>query len=190
MGLDMYLYKTTKGQYKAKKNYEKASSEHWAKWGDFISSLPRKDNGWELDRNKLTDEQKTKLAQSDKELEEAVTATNYNRDSTNEVHYWRKFNALHGFIVQNFANGVDECQEIPLSKDDVKEIIKALKESKDLAEKGETDQLPMPPVGGFFFGTTEVGDYYKECVNESIPVFEELLKDFTDNDVVYYVASW
>ena len=33
-----------------------------------------------------------------------------------EVGYWRKANAVHGWFVRECANGVDECQEIPVSK--------------------------------------------------------------------------
>jgi hypothetical protein len=33
-----------------------------------------------------------------------------------EVGYWRKANAIHGWFVRELANGVDECQEIPVSK--------------------------------------------------------------------------
>ena len=32
-----------------------------------------------------------------------------------ERMYWRKFNALHSYIVENFADGIDECQKIDLS---------------------------------------------------------------------------
>ena len=33
-----------------------------------------------------------------------------------EVGYWRKANAIHGWFVRELADGVDECQEIPVSK--------------------------------------------------------------------------
>lgn len=44
------------------------------------------------------------------------------------VAYWRKVNFLHGWIVNNLADGVDECQEIEVSLDDINEIL-------DLCEK-------------------------------------------------------
>ena len=37
-------------------------------------------------------------------------------EGTQEVGYWRKANAVHGWFVRECANGVDECQEIPVSK--------------------------------------------------------------------------
>lgn len=36
------------------------------------------------------------------------------------VGYWRKANAVHGWIVRNMANGRDECQRIDLDRDDLK----------------------------------------------------------------------
>ena len=35
------------------------------------------------------------------------------------VGYWRKANAIHGWIVRNLANGVDECQRIYMSREDI-----------------------------------------------------------------------
>jgi len=56
--------------------------------------------------------------------------------------YWRKHPNLHGFIVETFADGVDECQKIELSSDDLGTIIKAVEE--------ET----LPHTEGFFFGAS------------------------------------
>jgi hypothetical protein len=60
-----------------------------------------------------------------------------------ELGYWRKHPNLHGFIVQAFAEGEDNCQEIPLSAQDIRNIISAL----------NSDSLPE--TTGFFFGTSD-----------------------------------
>jgi hypothetical protein len=39
---------------------------------------------------------------------------------TKQVGYWRKANAIHGWIIRNLADGVDECQRINLRRDDLK----------------------------------------------------------------------
>ena len=36
-------------------------------------------------------------------------------DGIQEVGYWRKANAIHGWFIRECADGVDECQEIPVS---------------------------------------------------------------------------
>lgn len=36
-----------------------------------------------------------------------------------EVGYWRKANAIHGWFVRELANGVDECQPIHVSRENL-----------------------------------------------------------------------
>jgi hypothetical protein len=49
-----------------------------------------------------------------------------------EVAYWRKANWLHGYIVRTFADGVDECQPIELSRNDVEIILAQCIEAADV----------------------------------------------------------
>lgn len=49
-----------------------------------------------------------------------------------EVAYWRKVNWLHGFIVRTFADGVDECQPIELSRSDVETILSECLDAADV----------------------------------------------------------
>lgn len=65
------------------------------------------------------------------------------KEETLELAYWRKHPNLHGFIVQTFADGVDECQEINLSADNPQTIIDAI----------HADALPT--TEGFFFGSSD-----------------------------------
>jgi hypothetical protein len=90
------------------------------------------------------------------------------RETRDKVGYWRKFNALHAYIVDQFAGGVDECQPIELSADDVQQIIGALEEA--LADpKGEGN--PLQPRSGFFFGSTEIDEYYLAECREALTTF-------------------
>jgi|SRR5215831_3485062 len=61
-----------------------------------------------------------------------------------DLGYWRKHPNLHGFIVQAFAGGKDECQDIELSDVDMRNIISAI--------QGER----LPHTEGFFFGASEL----------------------------------
>lgn len=63
-----------------------------------------------------------------------------------ELGYWRKHPNLHGFIVREFARGIDECQDIDLDLDALRRILLA----------SETDQLPH--TQGFFFGESRPED--------------------------------
>jgi len=93
---------------------------------------------------------------------------------TEQVAYWRKFNALHGWFVNNCASGVDECQDINVDEDKMKELLETLKEVSSNFDKAE--EL-LPPTQGFFFGGDEVDEYYKEEVISTIKIIEDLLEE-------------
>lgn len=106
---------------------------------------------------------------------------------TEEIAYWRKFNALHAFIVNHFADGVDECQKIFLYDEQLKKIHHTLKTIlDDTSLAGEL----MPPSQGFFFGSDEIGEWYWKDVENAYKVFSEILSDGEDYREYYYQASW
>lgn len=98
-----------------------------------------------------------------------------NSSSEVEIAYWRKHPNLHGYIVNTFANGVDECQRIYLSKDDIHNIISAVVENR------------LPHTDGFFFGSSDDKD-----ANEDIKMLNDAAKYLEKNPDgrVYYQASW
>ena len=53
------------------------------------------------------------------------------------VGYWRKFNALHSWFIENLADGVDNCQRIPVEIDDLKKLLGTLKEVKSVLDKSK-----------------------------------------------------
>jgi hypothetical protein len=133
-----------------------------------------------------------------------------------EVMYWRKFNALHNWFVENTQEGNDNCQTSYVSREKIEELVSVLKQVKESLEKSpkgkrqvvsgysggnETyDEIEvfedtsvaeelLPTQGGFFFGGTEYGWYYLECVTETLGVLEKELEDETADDF-YYRASW
>jgi hypothetical protein len=55
-----------------------------------------------------------------------------------EMAYWRKHPDLHGFIVETFADGIDDCKRIWLSDENIETIIKAV---KDEEQRNEDVQL-------------------------------------------------
>ena len=93
---------------------------------------------------------------------------------TEQVAYWRKFNALHGWFVNECGGGIDECQNINVDEDKLVELLETLKKVSDNFTMAK--EL-LPPVQGFFFGGDEIDEYYKEDVNSTIKIIEELLKE-------------
>jgi len=107
-----------------------------------------------------------------------------------KIGYWRKFNALHRWFVENCGKGVDECQEIRVNTHDLRVLLETLKEIDDAIREGNerTMQILMPPCSGDFFGSTNFDNYYKSEVRRTIPIIEKLLNE--KEEKYYYQASW
>jgi hypothetical protein len=95
-----------------------------------------------------------------------------------DLGYWRKHPNLHGFIVQTFAGGVDECQEIDLSAEDIGKIITAV----------ESEALPL--TTGFSFGESDGSEKKHDLL-----LFRNALSWLEEDDPgawrgLYYQASW
>ena len=106
-----------------------------------------------------------------------------------DMGYWRKHANLHGYIVEIFANGEDECQKINLEPENLDQIIDAL----------ENDAIYNEVTTGFFFGRSifpgEEG--YDEQKARDIDIFTKAKNWLTANDTsdsewrsVYYRSSW
>jgi hypothetical protein len=108
-----------------------------------------------------------------------------------QLGYWRKFNALHHWFVENCGNGVDECQKIDVSHHDLRVLLETLKEvSKAVKDNDQkTIKMLLPPVDGIFFGNIEIDEYYEKKVNETIVIIEEAINE-GEHEEFYYQASW
>ena len=203
MGLDMYLYVT--------KNVYPHDFEHED------GKMTRKDNPM---FNRIIESA---------ELDKTPTPEYGSIKVDKCVGYWRKANAVHGWIVRNCANGVDECQRISMSREDLKNLrnacVKELDnrsnalpdvEPKVINEHGENaeqvaqsimdvmksesakahttvmldDPLDLVPTAGFFFGSTSKDEYYYHSIEYTLDLMNSLLAYLTDDDYVYYEASW
>ena len=108
---------------------------------------------------------------------------------------FRKFNALHSYVVDNFGGGADDCQTIYLDIDDlikIHETLSLVKEGLSIGDKviaGET----LPPKEGFFFGSTEIDNWYEQDVKEAVEVFGKIIEEHSIvgyNASYSYQASW
>lgn len=111
-------------------------------------------------------------------------------DVTENIMYWRKFNALHNWIVENCAGGTDECQRIFVSDKELVELYNILKEINVSHDKAE--EL-LPTTSGFFFGGTEYDEYYFDEVKRTIEELRPYIKDIHEgnsNSDFFYQASW
>ena len=112
--------------------------------------------------------------------------------------YWRKANQIHGWFVNTLADGVDECQEMYVSRDALVLLHNTCKELLDAKAEGKdnVDELAMellPPMGGFFFGTYEIDKWYWGDIQHTYDSLTELLDEIPEGSWkhhVTYQASW
>jgi len=100
-----------------------------------------------------------------------------------DMGYWRKFAPLHVYIVNEFADGVDECQKIDLEADQLRKIANALRDN----------ELPKnDDCHGFFFGGPEMWDEDRSEGKEHAKLFDKAADwvDETPWGSVTYQASW
>jgi hypothetical protein len=107
---------------------------------------------------------------------------------THEVAYWRKANAIHGWII-NRTNAIDDCTPIALRKQDLYELRELCIKVLDSNNKETAEEL-LPPTTGFFFGSYEVDDWYWEDIKETITKLNDVLDQSVDDAMFEYIASW
>ena len=103
-----------------------------------------------------------------------------------EVGYWRKANQIHNWFVENVQNGIDECQESYVSREQLQSLLDICRIVK--IDKRKAEQL-LPTQSGFFFGGTEYDEYYYQDIDNTIEILEEALSDEKADDFAYR-ASW
>ena len=104
------------------------------------------------------------------------------------VGYWRKANQIHQWFVDNVQDGVDECQETWVSREQLQELVDVCKTV--LADMSKAEEL-LPTQSGFFFGGTDYDDWYKGDLEYTVERIEKVLKDpALQKCDFYYQSSW
>lgn len=108
------------------------------------------------------------------------------------VAYWRKANQVHDWFVTNVQGGVDECQRSYVSRDQLQELLATTMAALAAYETGDTVMAAetMPPTSGFFFGSTDVDEWYAQDLRDTITQIEPLLAEKYAGFDFYYQASW
>jgi hypothetical protein len=103
-----------------------------------------------------------------------------------QVMYWRKANAIHKWFVDKVQDGEDNCQRSWVSTKQLKELLEEV--TKAIETK---DTSSLEPQSGFFFGSTDIDEYYWEDMKETKEGLTRILneKDVDKYDY-YYQASW
>ncbi len=104
------------------------------------------------------------------------------------VGYWRKANAIHNWFVTHVQDGVDECQEVEVSKE---QLTTLRDECEQILEYKDKANEILPTSGGFFFGGTDYDEYYFQDIEYTFDILNEILDvDFDYETSFYYQSSW
>lgn len=97
-----------------------------------------------------------------------------------ELAYWRKHPNLHGYIVNTFARGEDNCEPIVLDFLDLQKILMAV------------ENHGLPPTSGFFFGSSDGSEREEDMAvfRKAMDWLKEKDQDPNVTKTVYYQASW
>lgn len=164
MGLDMYLY-LRKSEYHCGGSWNSQEEQEKAKYPKELEKFEKEIEEWNFPS--------------------VETRTDY------QVGYWRKANAIHNWFVENCAEGVDDCRDIYVSREQAKDLLTLC--DKVLADHSKARE-ELPTQQGFFFGSQEYNEWYFEDIKYTQELLEKVVafletKEGEDYDIVY-CASW
>lgn len=102
------------------------------------------------------------------------------------VAYWRKANHIHKWFVANVQNGTDDCGQYSVEREQLKALRDLCQEVLDHPKKAK-DVLPTEE--GFFFGSTEYNEDYRNDLKDTINQIDRVLK-IPDEWDFEYRSSW
>ena len=145
-----------------------------------------------LDRSEELDYDKATIPQWKNIVEAAELSHVANKNDVYGVNvsvncaYWRKVNAIHNWFVINVQNSEDDCGEYYVPREKIKELLTLCRQA--LFTK---DPNLIPPQAGFFFGSTDIDEWYWHGIKSTIKQLSKLteLPDFEDLSF-YYQSSW
>jgi hypothetical protein len=101
-------------------------------------------------------------------------------DTATEICYWRKFNALHGWMEDLYrqkggSKASFNCTTVRLTANDLDRL------------EMDTGNNKLVPVNGFFFGAQEIDSEDLESVSDFVKVARQAL---ADGKAVFYDSWW
>ena len=102
-----------------------------------------------------------------------------------DAMYWRKANAIHNWFVCNIQGGEDECKEYQVNRGALEELLSYCRQALETR-----DPEILEPKGGFFFGSTDIDEYYWHDIEQTVIGLERALTLPEKEYEFYYQASW
>jgi len=135
---------------------------------------------------------------------------------TEELMYWRKANQIHGWFVHN-TEVLEEEVKYYVTKQDLENLLDTCKQVLDVMSKSKMKTVQvrsgwsggeevysdveaydcedeimglLPPTEGFFYGSYDIDEYYKQVIEETVEFLERELPKCDEYDEFEYYASW
>lgn len=108
-----------------------------------------------------------------------------------EAAYWRKANQIHSWFVRECQEGVDECQHTHVGREKIQELLGICKKILGTPKK-KRDAVArelLEPQSGFFFGSTDIDEWYYEDLERTVKMLESVLALPDEWDLIYH-SSW
>lgn len=104
------------------------------------------------------------------------------------IFYWRKANAIHNWFVQYAQNGEDDCGQYEVHPELLLDLV-------DRCERVTVDHDQAADLletkGGFFFGSTDYGEWYFENVEDTAVNLKAALQPLMPlGPTLMYHSSW
>ena len=98
--------------------------------------------------------------------------------------YYHKVNFLYAYFGEKL-----EDEMCLVTREEVEDIIDRANKVL-LAHDEELSAELLPTQGGFFFGSTDYGEWYYKDVEDVLTQFTKFLEDWTDDTIAYAYFSW
>jgi hypothetical protein len=118
-------------------------------------------------------------------------------ESTYSVCEWRKANAIHKWFVDHVQDGQDDCGRYPVTVDNLYGLRSACRNAMMSYDEGNIEDAAifMPSQSGFFFGSTDYDEWYREDLQRTYDACNNLIRTIESPDrkdwlSVEYESSW
>ncbi|MFZ9902980.1 MAG: hypothetical protein ACO3FT_04925 [Ilumatobacteraceae bacterium] len=118
-----------------------------------------------------------------------------------QVAYWRKANAIHGWFVRNCQDGVDDCRDASVEVEQLIDLRDLCRELLALRTTAPAEAAArawctnvLPPTVGCFFGSTELDEGYWDHLADTdrmlTAILDELGEGLYGRWSFTYSSSW
>lgn len=117
---------------------------------------------------------------------------NIYEDMGKDIAYFRKVNFLMSYF--NYLEGEDDnCYYKEIERSEIEDLVEdcdyTLQHKAEILEGKMTD-IPLEPTGGFFFGSTDIDEYFFDEVKDVMDTFKEVLDNLSEDEQVFMYCWW